>query len=141
MEVIARRKNSLLTLWGLITVLGGLMIIVSLVKPFYIQSQKTGMFLIGLMLFGIGCVVLINILRTPKNIICFDGQNLILPQGKYPLKSLSNVNYRRARIRGVNYRWGRITLTINGQKFEYTGVEDVEKVHDRIMELRLALKS
>ena len=141
MEVIARRKNSLLTLWGLITGLGGLMISVSLVKPFYIQSQKTGMFLIGLMFFGIGCVVLINILRTPKNIICFDGQNLLLPQGKYPLKSLSNVNYRRARIKGVNYRWGRITLTINGQKFEYTGVEDVEKVHDRIMELRLAMKS
>ena len=141
MEVIAKRKNSVLTLWLFITGLGALMCIVALLKPFSFQSEKIGMFLIGLMLFGIGCVVLINILRTPKNIICFDGQNLILPQGKYPLKLLSNVNYRRARIRGVNYRWGRITLTINGQKFEYTGVADVEKVHDRIMELRLAMKS
>ena len=137
MEVIAKRKDSLLTLYGLITALGAIIVLVALVKPFTLQVQKLGTLAAGLVLLFVGGFICFQILRTPKEIICFDGQNLILPQGKYPLKALSNVNYRLARIRGVNYRWGRIILTINGKKFEYTSVADVEMVHNRLMELRL----
>ena len=137
MEVIAKRKDSLLFLYGGITALGAIILLIALIKPFNLQIQKTSTLVAGLVLFFVGSFICANILRMPKEIICFDGENLILPQGKYPLKQLSNVNYRHARIKGVNYRWGRIILTINGQKFEYINVADVESVHNRIMQLRL----
>ena len=137
MEVIARRKDSLLTFFGLFTVFGAIVLIIALVKPFHHQIQKSGTLAAGVVLFFVGGFVWLQILRTPKEIIRFDGQNLLLPQGIYPLKALSNANYRNARIKGVHCRWGRITLTINGQKFEYTSVADVETVHNRLMELRL----
>ena len=139
MEVIARRKDSLLILYGICTALGAMILMIALLKPFNFSIQKSGTLAAGLVLFFVGGFICVQVLRTPKEIICFDGENLILPQGKFALSELSNVNYHRAHARGVTYCWGRITLTINGQKFEYNSVADVEMVHNRLMELRLAV--
>lgn len=139
MEVIARRKDSLLMLYGIITLIGLGVMIATLGGG--VRDTEPRWFASGIVLFVVGAIICINILRTPKIIISFDGENLILPQGRYALNELSKVNYRRAHARGIQYGWGKLFLTIDGRQFSYNNVAEVETVHDRLMELRLSMNN
>ena len=140
MEVIARRKNSLLVLYGIITLIGIIWLFFACRASLYeSEIDKTGEILMGAVISVIGVMICLNVLLTPKIIVCFDGENLILPQGRYAFSELSKVNYRRAHARGIHYNWGKLFLTINGREFSYNNVADVETAHDRLMELRLQI--
>lgn len=68
--------------------------------------------------------------QTREEIIIYDGTYLICPDGSYLLSELHDVTYKR--MRG----WGTIELYINGEKHSYHYVADVEKVHNRLIELK-----
>ena len=137
MEVIARRKNGLLLLYSIISSLG----LIAFVKTGGFNgaysSRTTYMWSAGLALFVLGVIICIGILRTPKIIIQYDGEYLILREGKFKINELGRVNYRQAHARGIHYSWGKITLALGGQEIVYKNVADVEQVHNRLMELRL----
>lgn len=68
--------------------------------------------------------------QTREEIIIYDGTHLICPDGSFLLSELHDVTYKR--MRG----WGTIELYINGVKHSYSFVADVEKVHNRLIQLK-----
>ena len=102
------------------------------------DSTERGFTLLGcVVIVVVGVVICVGILRTPKIIIQYDGEHLILREGKFKINELGRVNYRRAHARGFHYSWGKIILLLDGREIVYNNVADVEDVHNRLMELRL----
>ena len=136
MEVIARKKRGLLLLYSLVVIATIALGILSVGLDD--DSTEKGFMLIGCVIIAIvGLVICVGILRTPNIIIQYDGEYLILREGKFKVNQLGRVNYHRAHARGIHYSWGKIILLLNGQEIVYNNVADVEQVHNRLMELRL----
>ena len=137
MEVIARKKRGLLLLYSLVVIATIALGILSVGLDDEDSTEK-GFMLIGCVIIAIvGVIICVGILRTPKIIIQYDGEYLILREGKFKINELGRVNYRRAHARGFHYSWGKIILALGGQEIVYNNVADVEHVHNRLMELRL----
>ena len=136
MEIIARRKDSLLLLFGVITLFGVIATVVSL-QGFWDDKFAIG----GIIIVVAGVILCARILRTPKEIIRYDGEFLILREGKYKIDQLSKINYRCMHIRGRYYHSGTLTLLLNGKEIVYDFVADVEEVHNRLMALRLKVNA
>ena len=137
MEIIARRRNSVLILSGVFTLIG-LVLLILVVKGHFFYGKEWMYALIALLFLGLGASSCINILRTPEIIIKYDGEYLILREGKFHISVLSNVNYKCANNRYTTFRWGKLTLHVNGKTIVYDYVDEVEYVHNRLIALRLA---
>ena len=136
MEIIARKKSGLLLLYSFVILLGIFMGVLS--ANLDGDSTERGFTLLGcVVIVVVGVVICVGILRTPKIIIQYDGEYLILREGKFRVNQLGRVNYRRAHARGIHYSWGKIILLLDGREIVYNNVADVEQVHNRLMELRL----
>ena len=136
MEIIARKKSGLLLLYSFVILLGIFMGVLS--ANLDEDSTERGFTLLGCVVIVIvGIIICVGILRTPKIIIQYDGEYLILREGKFRVNQLGRVNYRRAHARGIHYNWGKIILFLDGREIVYNNVADVEDVHNRLMELRL----
>ena len=137
MEIIARRKNGVLVLYSIMFILGLIVFVISGGLSGSSSSEAENRWIAGLILMVVGGIISISVLRTPKIIIQYDGEYLILREGKFKINELGRVNYRQAHARGIHYSWGKITLALGGQEIIYNNVADVEQVHNRLMELRL----
>ena len=137
MEIIARRKNGVLVLYSIMSILGLIVFVASAGLSGSSSSEAENRWIAGLILMVVGGIICISVLRTPKIIIQYDGEHLILREGKFKINELGRVNYRRAHARGFHYSWGKIILALGGQEIVYNNVADVEQVHNRLMELRL----
>ena len=136
MEIIARKKSGLLLLYSFVILLGIFMGVLS--ANLDEDSTERGFTLLGCVVIVIvGIIICVSVLRTPKIIIQYDGEYLILREGKFRVNQLGRVNYRRAHARGIHYNWGKIILLLDGREIVYNNVADVEDVHNRLMELRL----
>ena len=136
MEIIARKKSGLLLLYSFVILLGIFMGVLS--ANLDEDSTERGFTLLGCVVIVIvGIIICVGILRTPKIIIQYDGEYLILREGKFKINELGRVNYHRAHARGIHYKWGKIILLLDGREIVYNNVADVEYVHNRLMELRL----
>ena len=138
MEVIAKRKKGLFALYCSVGLLGVFLFIVSM----NLMREDNGaenilLALASLVVVVIGAVVCAGYLKTPQEVIRFDGSNLILREGVFPVAALDKVNYTCAHARGLRYRWGKIVLKIGVQEIVYNYVADVEEVHNRLLDLRL----
>ena len=99
--------------------------------PMFILGVFGGL---GLMAFGIFC--LSKLLRTPKEIIRFDGEKLYFPQGSYYPWQIQHIVFREMRTRyGWRQTWGKLRVCVEGQTLEYYFVEDVKLAHYRLMQL------
>ena len=133
--IIAVKKEETLGLYITLSVVG---LITCLIGCFVMDGMLFPLVIFGLIFLVIGVVPSWQILKMPKIIITFDGENLILPNSvTYPLKELTKVNYAQAHARGMTYQWGTIKLTFGEEELEYNYVADVEEVHDKLMKLRL----
>ena len=136
MEIIARKKSGLLLLYAFVILLGIFMGVLS--ANLDEDSTERGFTLLGcVVIIIVGIIICVGILRTPNIIIQYDGEYLILREGKFKINELGRVNYHRAHARGFHYSWGKIILALGGQEIVYKNVADVEQVHNRLMELRL----
>ena len=136
MEIIARKKSGLLLLYAFVILLGIFMGVLS--ANLDEDSTERGFTLLGcVVIIIVGIIICVGILRTPNIIIQYDGEYLILREGKFRVNQLGRVNYRCAHARGIHYKWGKIILLLDGREIVYNKVADVEDVHNRLMELRL----
>ena len=136
MEIIARKKSGLLLLYSFVILLGIFMGVLS--ANLDEDSTERGFTLLGcVVIIIVGIIICVGILRTPNIIIQYDGEYLILREGKFRVNQLGRVNYRCAHARGIHYKWGKIILLLDGREIVYNNVADVEDVHNRLMELRL----
>lgn len=128
---IAYKKHSAGILYIILTVVGVMMLISA------ITEKLLPMGIIGALLTIISTVLSIRFLSLPSDIIVLsDDGTLILPKGvTVSLESISDVSYRRASAKGIQYRWGSITLSTYYGSHKYGFVSDCENVAKQLTQM------
>ena len=128
---IAYKKHSAGILYIILTFVG-VMLLVSA-----ITEKLLPLGIIGVLLTIISVILSIRFLSLPSDIIVLseDG-SLILPKGvTVSLESVSDVSYRRASAKGIQYRWGSITLLTYYGSYKYGFVADCEDVAKQLTQM------
>lgn len=133
---IAYKKHSAGILYIILTVVGVMMLISA------ITEKLLPLGIIGALLTIISAVWSIRFLSLPSDIIVLsDDGTLILPKGvTVPLESISDVSYRRASAKGIQYRWGSITLSTYYGSYKYGFVSDCEEVSKQLTQMAFEAK-
>ena len=114
----------------ILTVVGMIMLIYAITEKFL----PTG--IIGALLTVSGGVWSFIFLSLPSDIIVLFEDSLILPKGvTVPLESIIDVSYKRASAKGVQYRWGSITLLTYYGSYKYGFVADCEDVAKQLTQM------
>ena len=135
MEVIARRCGGVFALYLFAAALGVVLGILGIGST-AIEDAFLTCFIPGVLVIIISVVICIRYCRVPKEIIQYDGEKLIFPQGRYAPSEIINVTYRCARSRGFTHSWGKLTVTLSDKEIVYNYVADVEEVHNRLIQLK-----
>ena len=137
-EVIARRKGGLLLLYGFCFLVGIGVVVSGLYQAKKPDGQAGEIIILGgIILIVSSLIICISWLKTPKIVVVYDGERILLPKRSCLPSEITNVNYKCASARGVHYRWGKLIIFVNGQPYTYRFVADVEEAHDRLIALRL----
>ncbi len=128
---IAYKKHSAGVLSIILTIVGVMLLISA------ITEKLLPMGIIGAMLTIISAMPSIRFLSLPSDIIVLsDNGTLILPKGvTISLESISDVSYRRASAKGIQYRWGSITLSTYYGSYKFGFVADCEDVAKQLTQM------
>ena len=128
---IAYKKHSAGILYIILTFVGVVMLISA------ITEKILPLGIMGALLTIISTVLSIRFLSIPSNIIVLsEDDTLVLPKGVIvSLESISDVSYRRASAKGIQYRWGSITLSTYYGSYKYGFVSDCEDVAKQITQM------
>ena len=128
---IAYKKHSAGIIYILLTIFGALYLASSAAK----SNLQLGIIISVVTVFS--AILSVKYLILPSNIIVLsDGDKLILPRSVViPLTSICDVSYKRATGKGIQYRWGSITITTYHGKFKFGFVADCEDVSKKLMGL------
>ena len=82
-------------------------------------------------------VFAVQFLSLPSKIIVLtDDGTLLLPKSEaVSLRSINDVSYRRASSRGVQYRWGSVTISTYSGTYKYGFIADCEDVAKELTRL------
>ena len=128
---IAHKKHSAGIFYIILTFVGVMLLISA------ITEKLLPLGIIGALLTVISAVFSIRFLSLPSNIIVLseDG-DLILPKGvTVSLESVSDISYRRASARGIQYHWGSITLATYYGSYKFGFVAECEDVAKQLTQL------
>ena len=128
---IAYKKYSAGIVYIILTFVGVMLLISA------IAEKLIPMGIIGGLLTVVSAVLSIRFLMLPSNIIVLSDDNtIILPKGiTVPLDSISDVSYRRASAKGIQYRWGSITVSTYYDSYKYGFVADCEDVSKQLTQM------
>ncbi len=125
MKIIAYRKNGIGILY-MFSLLIGIAFIA------YGSSSVNGivMVAIGLAVCAISLYILIDFFRTPYAVIQMtDEGQLVLPKKtEIQLDEITKISFRRARAKGLRYRWGSVMISTYSETYKVKYVADCEKV-------------
>jgi hypothetical protein len=131
-RTLAYKKHGAGALYIIITTIGVISMLIG------VATDDIKFVIMGFVAAILCGILSIQYLTIPPEIIvlCEDG-TLILKKGvRIKLEDLVDVSYRRASARGIQYRWGSVTLTTKIKKFKFGFVancEDVAKNLTRLM--------
>ena len=128
---IAYKKHSAGIVYIILTFVGVMLLISA------IAEKLIPMGIIGGLLTVVSAVLSIRFLMLPSNIIVLsDDDTIILPKGiTVPLDSISDVSYRRASAKGIQYRWGSVTVSTYYGSYKYGFVADCEDVSKQLTQM------
>ena len=128
---IAYKKHSAGIIYIILTFVGIMMLISA------IMEKRLPWGIIGVLLTIISAIFFIRFLSLPSHIIILsDDGSLILPKGvTVSLESVSDVSYRRASAKGLQYRWGSITLSTYYGSYKFGFVADCEDVAKQLTQI------
>ena len=128
---IAYKKHSAGIVYIILTFVGVMLLISA------IAEKLIPMGIIGGLLTVVSAILSILFLMLPSNIIVLSDDNtIILPKGiTVPLDSISDVSYRRASAKGIQYRWGSITVSTYYDSYKYGFVADCEDVSKQLTQM------
>ncbi len=133
MDIIAHKRNGVGVMYFICTLLG------LMITGFGISAFPGGIIIVvmGLVVVGISGFIFIQFITLPYNVICADKEdNLHLPKGKVvSIKDVLDVSYRRATARGIQYKWGSVTLSTRIGTFKYGCISDCEDVAKRLTDM------
>ena len=133
---IAYKKHGAGILYILLTVVGIFCFIYGL-----IDGGFRAWFL-GAVMAVVSGVLAVQYLMLPSDIIVLSEDNsLILPKGEViPMEAVHDVSYKCARGKGIQYRWGSITLTTRYGVYKFGFVADCEDVAKALTRMMYAVK-
>ena len=133
MEVIARKKRGLSGVYIFSAVLSCLLIILGALSMIFAPLDGIVALLGGIILLIVSIHIYKKVQATPEVIISFDGVRLICTDGSFLIDEVQNIAYDFARggKSYYRYKWGKLSIFINGEKHVYDFVEDVEQVQTR----------
>ena len=141
MEIIARKKEGLEKLYIFAICLSCVLIVIGVL--FAPSSLEYITYLVvGIILLIVSVNIYKKVKNTPTIIVQFDGETLICPDGNFPIREVSNVQFERAYNAKYHYKysWGKLSIITNGIKHTYDFVEDIEQAQTRLMQLILENK-
>lgn len=128
---IAYKKQSAGILYIILTLVGIGVLIAGGV------AHHTIAILMGALITILSGVFAVQFLSLPSKIIVLteDG-TLLLPKGEtVSLASINDVSYRRASARGIQYRWGSVTISTYSGTYKYGFVANCEYVAKELTRL------
>ena len=128
---IAYKKQSAGILYIVLTVVG-VGVLVAGCAAHYVTA-----ILMGALIVILCGVFAAKFLSLPTDIIVLsDNGTLILPKGEtVSLAAINDVSYRRASARGIQYRWGSVTIVTYAGTYKYGFVADCEDVAKKLTRL------
>lgn len=138
MDVIAHKRSGVGFMYLVCTLLGLIFVGVG----FYTSGEALLIAFMGLVVTGISAYIFISYLALPYAVITLDRENnLHLPKNKtVAINDVLDVSYRRASARGIQYKWGSVTLTTRLGSFKYGYIADCEEVAKRLTDLMYQAK-
>lgn len=97
----------------------------------------------GLLLFVVTLIIVIDYTKSPKTPIMVNKDNeIVLPRGiLIKPEEITDVSYRRASGKGIQYRWGTVIITTNNHVYKYKYLKDCEEVSKVLTKLMYESKS
>lgn len=140
MEVIARKKASILPLFIVALVLGGLLLlggVVCFVVGGYSIIPAIVLTVLGVAAASIAVLAWRLWKKTPTEIVCLENDTLHILGGSYAVTEIINVTYRYPL--GISkIGWGKLGIEMHGKKCVCYFVDDVVDVQQRLLSLRLS---
>ena len=128
---LAYKKHSAGAIYIIITIIGAISTLAG------VATDDIKFLIMGITLVIAGGIFAVQYLTLPSEIIvlCEDG-TLLLPKGvTIKLGELIDISYRRASARGIQYRWGSVTLCTRLGSYKFGFVADCEDVAKQLTEL------
>ena len=138
MKVIARKRKSIGIMYLSILFLGTLSIIFGVASG--IETVPTVLF--GITMIVIGSIPVIQYYSLPEVIISLDDYGTLhFPKGKKAqIEDVTDVVYRRASGRGLQYKWGSVTIITKHSSYKYGYIAECEEVAKTLTRLRYELR-
>ena len=121
--IIAKKVKGLLLLYGFVAFAGIFLITIGIAESFWL-------IILGIAMAAISVYTIVGYLRTPSEIITADNKGMLhLPKDVIlDPNDIIDVSYRRASGKGVQYRWGTVTIFTHIESFKFDYVDDCEEV-------------
>ncbi len=138
MKTIGYRKGGLGFLYGIVLLMGVGMLtagITVMLHPVPIVS--------GALLIVISLIILNGYFKTPYEAICLTDNDTVLelPKGvKINVGDITDVSYKRATAKGIQYKWGSVTVSTLGSSYTVGCIADCEEVAKEITRLKYERK-
>ena len=102
-----------------------------------IMGADSPFVIVGIITAACGIILSLQYLSTPSQIIILgENDTLILPDGvTLPLSEVTDVSYRRASARGIQYRWGSVKLSTHSNTYKFGFVAECEDVAKELTHL------
>ena len=140
MEVIARKKEGLKPLFIVCIAVGALLIVgggVCFALGGYTLIPAIVLTALGLATVALSSLCWWKWKKMPVDVLAIEGEELVLPEGRYAFNQILNVSYR-CPLGILKINWGKVYIELeNNKKVAYAFVEDVEEVEQTLLALRL----
>ena len=135
-EVIAYKKHLAGVAYIVITLVGILM----LVSGF--AARKARLWAMAIVVSAVGFFCSVRFLTLPSEIIVLNADGTLTLAGgtTVALSEIREVDYRRARGKGIRYSWGSLTVSTYSGDYRFAFVADCEEVAERLNGMVLSAK-
>ncbi len=139
MEILARKKKGLGLLYTFTLLMGLILFSLSL-----LESNKNGVLLLflsiaALVLIVASAVIVTQYLLTPNNAILYNESENALYVNRNTriyISEIIDLSYTRATARGIQYKWGTVTIITNEKRYVVRYVANCEAVCKKLIDLK-----
>jgi hypothetical protein len=131
MEIIASKKGSILPLYIFVAAIGILFLCIGIaIGEFYYIGA-------GALIFIVGMAITLDFCRFPMTLITLGSDGMLyLPRSvTVNPREITDVSYRRASARSIQYKWGTVIITTYSDTYKLRYTADCESVSKRLTEL------
>lgn len=129
--VIAKRKNAVFPLYIFTALVGVFVIVLSFMGDIEFL-------ILGILVIAVSAYILIGFCKVPPVIITLDESGVLHLPGNVTItpSEISDVSYKNARAKHIQYKWGSVTIVTYSGTYKYKYVAECEAVAKKLTELK-----